>query len=102
MVAHDLCNTAMQFFKVKLNHSLFYDYLLYAQLISVHADKRYVFLLNLHAFFCVLHLKTTITNPDCPPIFFSPMTPMSSSSFGVILDKRGGGIVTMFARGAGR
>ena len=42
-VEQDLCNTAMQFFKVKLTRSLFYNHLFYAQLISVHADKRYVF-----------------------------------------------------------
>jgi hypothetical protein len=34
----------MQLFKVMIiTHSLFYNYLFHAQLISVHADKRYVF-----------------------------------------------------------
>jgi len=42
------------------------------------------------------------TNPSCPPIFFSPMPPMSSSCFGMISDEGGGGMVTMlFAREAG-
>ena len=43
MVAHNLCNTVMQFFKVNLRHSIFYNYLFYVQLLSMHADKRYVF-----------------------------------------------------------
>jgi hypothetical protein len=30
MVAHDLRNTVMQFFKVKITHSLFYNYLFHA------------------------------------------------------------------------
>jgi len=42
-VMHNLRNTVMQFFKVIITHSLFYNYLFHAQLISVHADKRYVF-----------------------------------------------------------
>ena len=44
VIVHDLCNTVMQLIYVKLYKSLFYYYLVYAQLISAHAgDKRFVF-----------------------------------------------------------
>jgi len=36
---HNLRNTVMQFFKVIITHSLFYNYLFHAQLISVLLTK---------------------------------------------------------------
>jgi len=48
---HNLRNTAMQFFKVIITHSLFYNYLFHTQLIRVHADKRYVFLSEIYMLF---------------------------------------------------
>jgi len=89
-VAHDLCNTAMHPFKVKLTHSLFNLQLFYRPR-SFRKGEFYSELL------CVL-----IDRPSCLPIFFSPMPPMSSSCFGIISDEGGGAIVTIFARGAGR
>ena len=41
-MAHNLRNTAMQFCKVKITHSISKLYLYHAQLISEHVDKRCV------------------------------------------------------------
>jgi hypothetical protein len=70
-VAHDICNTAMQFVKVKLTHSFFYNYLFYAQLISVHADKRYVFSLNLHSYFLFVASNQRALTPAVRQFFFA-------------------------------
>jgi hypothetical protein len=70
-VEHDLCNTVMQFSKVKLTHSLFYNHLFYAQLISVHSDKRYVFLSECGCFFIVLCIESMRPIPSCVTIFFA-------------------------------
>ena len=53
MVVHNLRNKAMQFCNVKITYSLFYNYLFHAQLLSVHADKRSVFLSEYMCFFIV-------------------------------------------------
>jgi hypothetical protein len=45
-MAHDLRNTVIHIFYMKLTYSLFYLYLFYRQRISVLADNRYVFLVN--------------------------------------------------------
>ncbi len=60
-VMHNLRNTAMQFFKVLITHSLFYNYLFHAQLIRVHADKRYFFLSEYMCFFIIRCVESTRT-----------------------------------------
>jgi hypothetical protein len=73
-VEHNLCNTAMQFFKVKLTHSLFYNHLFYAQLISVHTDKRCVFKVNIRAFLSLVALNQPVLTPAVQLYFFADVS----------------------------
>ena len=68
MASHKLRNTAMQFLKVKLTHSPFYYLLFYAQLISVHADKRYVLFMNM-SFLSFVVYKQCAPTPAVHDIF---------------------------------
>ena len=90
MVVHNLRNTAMQFCNVKITHSLFYNYLFHAQLLSVHADKRSVFLKWIYVLFYRLLRRNERTLTQLYADTFLADVSHVLVMFDMILDKGGG------------
>ncbi len=91
VVAHDLHNTAMLLFFYEINSSFILFTIVLCAADCRTCGQKVCFLQWINVHFYRLLRESTCTNPICPPILFSLMPPKSSSCFGMILDKAGGG-----------
>jgi hypothetical protein len=64
----------MQFFKVNITHSIFYNYLFHAQLMSVHADKKCVSKVNILDFLSFVASNQRALTPAVQGYFFADVS----------------------------